>query len=105
MIEHLVLFQAVPGREDEVSDACRGFVAAIAPTDGVLDSTWGRNTNPGSLRQGWTHALHISIADQAAFDDHYRPHPARAAFAEHIDPLCSAGFAIDFLPESIDRGE
>ncbi len=99
MIEHFVLFKALPGRAEEVSEACAEFERGIAGNPCIVEMSWGPNINGRSVGLGWTHGMLARITSYEAFETDYWHHPAHIAFVDVLDQLCEIRFAIDYVNE------
>ncbi|MFJ6216598.1 Dabb family protein [Streptomyces sp. NPDC092296] len=102
MLEHYVVFRPHPGREDRLADAVRELAAAVAgAVPGLLELTWGENTNPSGLARGYTHGCLGRFQDARAFDAYWE-HPAHQRFMARLDEVCADRFAIDYATGGTD---
>lgn len=101
MIEHLVVIQARPGREDEVTAALEDYARAIRSLPSLLELTVGRNINDVSKGLGWTHGMLARLRDYEAFEEEYWPHPAHAELMPVLDETCETRFGVDY---EVDTG-
>jgi antibiotic biosynthesis monooxygenase (ABM) superfamily enzyme len=96
MVEHLVLFQAKPGKEAEMLAALKDFAAEIKPAlPGIHELSVGENITERSRGQGWTHGLHARFQDRSVLEA-YGPHPIHRKLLEKLADLNNAGVPVDF---------
>jgi hypothetical protein len=94
VIQHIVIVKWRTGTtDDEVLEACRKAGHMPNEIDGVERITVGRNR--GESEHGFTHALIVQLADEAALA-HYLDHPIRKRYlSEHLDPIADQRIEVD----------
>lgn len=102
MLEHYVIFKPFSGKESGLDTACAELAAGFADgLPGLVELSWGRNTNRSGLDRGFTHGCLGRFTDAEAFK-RYWEHPAHARFMGVLDELCEDRFAIDYESEPGD---
>lgn len=95
MLNHIVLFAAKDGQNEELENTLEEFSNDIAAAGDVVDSVnWGVNTNASGLQRGITHGCTAVIPD-GQFDAYWN-HPAHQRLLGALDELCEHRFAVDY---------
>jgi len=94
MIQHIVIVKWKTGTtEEQVLDACGRAGHMPNEIDGLQRITVGRNR--AESEHGFTHALIVQLADEAALA-RYLDHPVRKRYlTEHLDPIVDQRIDID----------
>lgn len=96
VLQHYVVFRPHPGRKTDLAAALAELDSGLAGgLDGLIDLSWGENTNPSGLARGYTHGCLGRFVDKAAFD-RYWIHPAHETFMRLLDDICAERFALDY---------
>jgi len=96
MVDHLVLFQAKPGKEAELGKVLADFAGEIkAALPGIVELNTGENYTKRSRDQGWTHALYARFKDRSV-GEAYGPHPIHQKLLGTLADLSNAGLPVDF---------
>jgi hypothetical protein len=95
-VKHIALVRFKAGTSAQVITECftklRGLRAVI---DGIIDYSWGANTSPEDLSQGFTHALIMTFKDAMARDA-YLAHPAHEKAKASILPQVESVVIFDY---------
>ena len=83
-VKHLAFFQFKDTcTPEDVAGVWRIIEALPRQIPGILDLTWGVNTSPEGLSEGFTHSF-VMLFENAAARDAYLPHPIHAAAAAAV---------------------
>jgi hypothetical protein len=96
MIRHILLIKFKENTDPQKIERLRGlFEATPEKVEGVESVEWGLNDSPEELNKGYSHAVLITFADEAARQN-YLPHPEHEALKEVFIPLLEDIIVFDY---------
>lgn len=96
MLEHYVVYAAVPGHEADLDETLAEFCRDAKEEGGAIvhEISWGRNTNPSGLDRGHTHGCR-SLIESGRFTEYWEL-PAHKRLLDQLDALTTGRFAMDY---------
>ena len=96
MIRHLLLIKFKESATQAELEHVKSMFALIPERITGIDSVeWGLNNSPENLNRGYTHAVLMTFADEAA-RERYLPHPEHEALKEFFVPLLEDIVVFDY---------
>lgn len=97
MIRHMVFIAFHASAAQQQIDAVRyAFLTIPRRVEGVLEVEWGQNDSPEGKNAGFTHAVLMTFADDAA-RQRYLPHPAHEALKAILTPVLKDIIVLDYI--------
>ena len=94
--KHLALVKFKPGTGEAKTTECFEALGRLRQTiPGILDSSWGPNSSPESLNQGFTHGFVMAFKNAAARDA-YLPHPEHEKVKQLVLPHVESVLVFDY---------
>jgi quinol monooxygenase YgiN len=98
-VVHVVLFKfKESAKPEDIDTIVAGFAALPKKIEGIVDYSWGTNSSPEGLNEGFTHVFIVTFKDAAARDA-YLPHPAHQEFVKTLRPHLQQPLVVDFVPQ------
>ncbi len=94
-VKHIAFFKFKADRTPaDIAEVFRLIEDLPKKIPGILGLTWGPNTSPEGLDQGFTHSFIMTFKDAAA-RDHYLPHPVHQAAVKLVVPQLESVIVCD----------
>ncbi|MBI1840402.1 MAG: Dabb family protein [Verrucomicrobia bacterium] len=85
-VKHIAFFKFKADRTPaQIAEVWRVMEDLPKRIPGILDLTWGSNTSPEGLSQGYTHSF-VMLFESVAARDAYLPHPIHQEAVGRVVP-------------------
>jgi hypothetical protein len=98
-VYHIVHFKfKSDAKPEDVKKVETEFAALKGKIKEVETLTWGTNSSPEKLDDGFTHCWVVTFKNEKARDA-YLVHPAHQAFVDVLKPVLEKPLVVDFIPQ------